>query len=678
MTESELPNENLSETSASLLADALNQGAAGWGSRFFSADELAAVPLRQQDAAVQVYCLKRRRWLKAKPEEIVRQLVLRRIVNDLGYPLTRIAVEWAIQMGSDAEREKADIVVFSDDAHTDPYIIFEVKRALVTDGVEQLRSYLRWTGCFFGCWCNGDDLVSLLREEDPVTAKAPYRFRDIPRVPNFGESLAEILKPLTPEDLRPIQDLRGLVQRLEHDALSNAGVTAFDELLKLFFAKLYDEIRPAGKRGQPCRFRVSAADDDQLYERLNGLFQEAKARPNAGELFDPGDILKLRGEALRLCAAALEPLSLAHSELEVMDAAFEYLVNPEQKGQKGQYFTPRPVVRMAVGMLDPKDGEKIIDPACGSGGFLIHALLRVRAENGWSQPEAYKYANECLYGVDFDDKLVRVAKMSMIVAGDGKANIVRVNSLDVRAWQNSSAAVRIGPFSKDVVDGDFDLVLTNPPFSGKVSGRTQLGAFDLFELASNGLLASGDEDEVPADGNGESGIVAAAASPVAASGRHRKVTSMKRDLLFLERSLDLLKPGGRMAIVLPQGNLNNVGLAGLRDYLFERGRLLAVVGLDFFTFRPFASIKTSVVFVQKWGGSAGESTPDYPVFMAVSEKSGKDNRGRYIYRRDKKGRVLDDLGEPVIKSNRAAAVDSDLDEIAAAFRLWADDNHLAF
>jgi type I restriction enzyme M protein len=214
MTQSQPSSDDLSENSASLLADALNQGAAGWGSRFFSADALAAVPLREQDGVVQVYCLKRHRWLKAKPEEIVRQLVLRWIVNDLGYSLTRIAVEWAIQMGSDAEREKADIVVFSDDANTDPYIIFEVKRPLVTDGVEQLRSYLRWTGCFFGCWCNGDDAVSLLREEDPVTAKAPYRFRDIPRVPNFAESLDEVLKPLTPEDLRPIQDLRGLVQRL--------------------------------------------------------------------------------------------------------------------------------------------------------------------------------------------------------------------------------------------------------------------------------------------------------------------------------------------------------------------------------------------------------------------------------------------------------------------------------
>jgi type I restriction enzyme M protein len=660
-------SQDLSGLVAALLGEVLEQEETGHGARFFSAEALNALNVRRHGNSLQIQCRKRKRWLKAKPEEIVRQLTLDWITEELGYDLERIAVEWPIQMGADAEKERADIVVFSDDAQTDPYIIVEVKRPSISEGVEQLRSYLRWTGCFFGCWCNGNDLITLLREEDADTSKAPYAFRDIPRPPRFGEALDEILKPLTPADLRPIQDLRGLVQRLEHDALSNAGVAAFDELLKLFFAKLYDEIRPTSKLKQPCRFRVTAADDDQLYERLDSLFQEAKSRPNAGDLFEPGDALKLSGDALRLCASALEPLSLAHSELEVMDAAFEYLVNPEQKGQKGQYFTPRPVVKMAVEMLNPRDDEKVIDPACGSGGFLIHSLLRVRRQNAWSPSEAYKYANEYLFGVDFDDKLVRVAKLSMIVAGDGKANVMRVNSLDVRAWQNSAAAKLVGPFAKNVTDGGFDIVLTNPPFSGKVSGRTQLAAFDLFELASQGALATGDEEEDLAADDPDS-------DP--SSPRRRRVTSMKRDILFLERGLDLLRPGGRMAIVLPQGNLNNVGLTGLREYLFSRARVLAVVGLDFFTFRPFASIKTSVVFLQKWGGECGDPVADYPIFMAVSEKSGKDNRGRYIYRRNSQGLLLDDDGEPIVESHRPAAVDSDLDEIANAFRGWATEQGL--
>jgi len=664
-----LMGRGLTQELATLLAEALEQGATGHGSRFFSDDIVRSVQLRQNGNSVQIYCLKRRRWLKAKPEEIVRQMILQWIDVELNYPLSRVAVEWPIQMGSDAEKERADVVIFSDDAQTDPYIIIEAKRPKVSDGVEQLRSYLRWTGCYFGAWCNGDDAAYLLREEDSVTGKAPYAFRDIPRLPRAGESLDEILKPLTPEDLRPVQDLRGLVQRLEHDALSTAGVAAFDELLKLFFAKLYDEIRPKARVKLACRFRVSASDDDQLHQRINGLFIEAKSKPDAGGIFDDGEQLKLTGEALRLCASALEPISLAHSDLEVIDAAFEYLVNPEQKGQKGQYFTPRPVVRMAVKMLQPEDGEKVIDPACGSGGFLIHTLRHVQNKNNWTEAETYRYANEYLYGVDFDDKLVRVAKMSMIVAGDGKANIVRVNSLDVRAWQNSPSARRIGPFSKDITDGDFDLVLTNPPFSGKVSGRTQLMAFDLFDLASQGLLAAGEgDDEDPVE----------VIEPSGSQPKTRRINSMKRDILFLERSLDLLRPGGRMAIVLPQGNLNNVGLNGLREYLFDRARVLAVIGLHYYTFRPFASIKTSVVFVQKWGSTAGIKKADYPIFMAVSTMPGKDNRGRYIYRSDDKGRLVDSQGRPVVESGRNAMVDSDLDEIADRFLEWAAENRIRF
>lgn len=133
-----------------------------------------------------------------------------------------------------------------------------------------------------------------------------------------------------------------------------------------------------------------------------------------------------------------------------------------------------------------------------------------------------------------------------------------------------------------------------------------------------------------------------------------------------------------MAIVLPQGNLNNLNLHGLRDYLLSRARLLAVVGMHFYTFRPFASIKTSVVFVQKWGGEAGDPVSDYPVFMAVSERPGKDNKGRYLYRQDDQGRLLDPDGRPVIETGRPAAVDSDLDHIADAFVEWRNSNSIVF
>jgi type I restriction enzyme M protein len=142
----------LTEPTSTLLSEAIAQGATGHGLRFFRPELIQAVQLRRHGGVLQLHCLKRRRWLKAKPEEVVRQLALQWMTTDLGYPLSRIAVEWPIQMGSDAERERADVVIFSDDAQTDPFIIVEVKRPKVTEGVTQLESYLRWTGCFFGFW----------------------------------------------------------------------------------------------------------------------------------------------------------------------------------------------------------------------------------------------------------------------------------------------------------------------------------------------------------------------------------------------------------------------------------------------------------------------------------------------------------------------------------------------
>ena len=153
---------------------------------------------------------------------------------------------------------------------------------------------------------------------------------------------------------------------------------------------------------------------------------------------------------------------------------------------------------------------------------------------------------------------------------------------------------------------------------------------------------------------------------------------MRRDILFIERCLDLLKLGGRCAIVLPQGNLNNSGTRALRNWIGSRARLLAVVGLDVNTFKPFTGTKTSVVFLQKWGGQAGAPLENYPVFMATSQKSGKNNSGQYEVRKDELGNLVDEEGTPITESNRPPAVDHDLDSIAEQFLEWAGNQKLPF
>ncbi len=163
------------------------------GLTFFRHGERNRLKMRRNaEQRLEILCAKRDRWLRAKPEEIVRQLFLVWVLDTLKYPLKRVAVEWPIQMGEDAEKERSDIVIFSDDACTDPYIVFELKKPESEEGLEQLRSYLRWTGCFFGCWSNGHDPIFQLREEDPHTKKGPYKFRDISRLPKIGEHLAEL------------------------------------------------------------------------------------------------------------------------------------------------------------------------------------------------------------------------------------------------------------------------------------------------------------------------------------------------------------------------------------------------------------------------------------------------------------------------------------------------------
>ncbi|MBI4663205.1 MAG: N-6 DNA methylase [Verrucomicrobia bacterium] len=270
--------------------------------------------------------------------------------------------------------------------------------------------------------------------------------------------------------------------------------------------------------------------------------------------------------------------------------------------------------------------------------------------------------------MDFDERLKKVAKTMMIIAGDGKANVFGVSSLDLRDWQNSEARTRIGEFSKEARDGSFDLVLTNPPFAGKVTGKTQLAAYDLYELAATGALSTDEEEEEADEGESETEKLR----------KRKKVSGMKRDILFVERALDLLKPGGRCAIVLPQGNLNNLGTRALREYIAKRARLLAVVGLHVNTFKPFTGTKTSVIFLQKWGGDAGEPLDDYPVFLATSQKSGKNNSGDYIHRTDNLGNLVDEDDAPITESNRPPAIDHDLNEIAEAFLKWGKEQGLTF
>ena len=598
------------------------------GLRLFRDEQIEILPLYESEGKIYITCKATARERLAKPEEVVRQLTLHWLLEDLKYPLSHISIEVPIKMGSTFASKAADIVVYTDDRRLTPHIILEVKKPRRKDGLDQLHSYMNATGVYYGAWLNGHDAVNQLRLE-------PNLFESLIRLPAFGEDLEDVKAPLKKRDLLPVEDLKEEVTYLEHTVLANAGVSAFEEIFRLIFTKLYDEFGKGDD--ESMEFRTSTAPPREQYDRISSLFQQAASE--WPDIFDPNEHINLTPEALIAVASAFQDKRFFDADLDVMDAAFEHMINPEQKGDRGQYFTPRPVVRMCVRMLNPLSTERVLDPACGPGGFLIHTLhwvIMQELQKRFPQDlgrRKLEYANSKLFGLDFDVRLARVAKAMMLIAGDGRTNIYRVNSLDAREWQN-----RPDGLLGSITDNSYDIVMTNPPFAGHVTQPEILGTYD--------LAYKGDPQT------------------------HKRSARVSRDLLFIERTLRFLKPGGRLAIVLPQGTLNNVNAHFVRRWLLDRARVLAVVGLHPNSFKPFTNTKTSVLFLQKL--QADEELPnDYEIFMAVNRRAVRDSSGSYMFARDPKGGfVRDDNGKRVI--------DHDLDEIASGFIGFAQAQNFSF
>jgi len=605
-----------------------------------------------------VHCLKRDKdilvYNKNKdtgaPEEIIRQLWLKKLIDEYQYPMERIEVEKSVEFGREIRKKAADIVVYKKDKIT-PYIIFEVKNPNESKAIEQLKSYLNAEGCEIGVWSNGIDKVILYR---PYPKEFSDTLPDIPRANQTIDDLFEEKKTLTDIEKKGGRnfDLRQIIKGMEELVLANAGVDVFNEVFKLIYAKLYDEKEAQERREGEVRFR-KYKDAQKTYNVINDLFKKSINKwPGT---FNEIEKIELSPEHLQVCIGLLENILLFGSDLEVIDAAFEYLMPEAAKTKKGQYFTPRHAIKMAVKMLNPGDEEYIIDPACGSGGFLIHAMYWVwdKSYKNATQSAKSSYANKYLFGLDFDEKMKKISQALMLIAGDGRSHIFKLNSLDARDWQGNEqekekARSEFRPLlthfrnSEEEKENqrtfryfDFNLLLTNPPFAGEIKDSGMLRQYS-FAKDKKGHLK----------------------------------TKVERHLLFIERDLDFLKPGGRMAIVLPQGILNNTNMEYIREWLFGKARILAVVGLHVNTFKPHTGTKTSVLFLQKWNKDK-KLPKDYPIFMAVSKKPGKNNSGEYIYKKDEKGNyILDEKGRRIL--------DHDLDEIAEAFVKFAREQGFSF
>ena len=533
--------------------------------------------IMEQNGKFYVKCQIRNEYKLAKPEEIVRQLWLYRLLNEYGYPKDRIEIEREVYFGSKKEG-KADIVVLHRGS-PHPYIIFEVKRPNRKDGLAQLKSYCNAEGAPIGVWSNGNEMIRLHREE-------PNIFVEIPRIPRAWETLRDILtERWTIQWLEKHDELKQgkttlkkILLDLEELVLGNAGVDPFEEVFKLIYAKLYDEYRGLQDSSYQLEFFVGDRSPQQVKEAISNLLDGAK-REWPG-VFEPTDRIKLRDEHLKVCVSFLEKIKLFNSNLQIIDEAFEYLIPQVSKKKEGQFFTPRPVIDMIVKMLNPKAHEFVIDPACGSAGFLLHSVMWIIGGmiSGEPLPEhAKKFAQDKIYGIDFSEKAVKIAKAINLIVGDGKSHIYKDNALAPHTWSadtKSGLRGRLLRFPNDSTKDkenqekflffDFDVLMTNPPFAGTVKENNILKLYRLAE--KEGKL----------------------------------VNKIDRHILFLERCLQFIRPGGRMAIVLPQGLLNNKSAEYIRRFIIEEARILAVVGLHVNTFKPHTGTKTSVLFLRKY------------------------------------------------------------------------------
>jgi type I restriction enzyme M protein len=582
--------------------------------------------------------------------------------------------------------KRADIVVFDADRPTVPFIIVEVKQPTEKSGKDQLKSYCHATGAPLAVWSDGLREVVWHRKNPnyfviiPDLPTATQTIEDIVGQPWTIETLIEKEKQREAEGLKA-HSLRQIIEDLEDEVLANAGVDVFEEVFKLIFTKLYDELACHRKwKGQKyLRFR-NQNTATQLRAAIQGLFNEAKAKWSG--VFPSDDRIKLTPDHLQVCVGSLEEWKLFNSNLDVVDDAFEYLVNKSSKGEKGQYFTPRWVIDMCVKMLNPQEEETLIDTACGSAGFPVHSIFHVwkaiLEDEGLPQSNLFtmdekpqrciEYAREKVFGIDFDEKSVRVARCLNLIAGDGETNILHLNALDWRKWDETTKQEdwidtyhegwkklrRLESKKGNYRSFQFDILMANPPFAGDIKQTDMLSPYDLaHKLNKDGSLG-------------------------------RLESAVGRDLLFIERNLDFLKPGGRMAIVLPQGRFNNSSDHRVREFISERCRILSVVGLDLNNFKPHTGTKTSVLFVQKWNndpkaGPLCKKVSDYNIFFATQSKKSKDSSGDKIIALDKDGKFLRDSHGHWVVQHDLFSHDGLTDEgIAEAFKEFAKKEKLSF
>ena len=586
--------------------------------------------------------------VKAGPEEVdAVQVFSRRLVEDYGYPKNHIQTrpQWKVRArpSDEAKTYPVDIAVFSLNRkiEDDLYIIVECKKPNRKDGIQQLKLYLDMSPATIGVWFNGSEHAYI----EKIYKKGGSRsYRELPGIPRFGQRVEDV-GLYKRKDLRRPSNLKAVFRDIRNHLAGMATGIARDEalaqeMINVLFCKILDEQETAPD--DTVRFRAGVDEPvAKVRERVLSLFERVKDT-TFGDVFTRGDVITLDANSLRYVVGELQNYCVMDADRDAIGDAFEVFIGPALRGSEGQFFTPRNVVQMIVEMLDPKPGEMIIDPACGSGGFLIMALshvwTRIRedaARLNWSAERRAKrevqVATDCLRGIDKDSFLAKVCKAYMALIGDGRGGIFCESSLNPPAdW---------APLAQEKIKlGTFDIVLTNPPFGAKIpiKGENVLSQFDL------GRKWERDKDI------GE--FVKSTAL----------VDSRPPQVPFIERCIQLLKDGGRMGIVLPESILGNPSWEYLVTYIRTKARITAIVTMPEALFKTSGKggthTKVAVLLLRK------ETPPKegYDIFMSEVKWCGHDSRGnptRRLNRQTGEKELLDEV--PLVPARFRAVTSGD-------------------
>lgn len=558
--------------------------------------------------------------VKASPEELEATQVFSKIlVEDYGYPKEFIQTRPQFHVKvrpSDVKKEyPIDIAVFSDSEKTDDSlnIVVECKKKNRKDGRTQLENYMILSKACLGVWFNGEERFYLLKQN---TDDGRVLFKGIPNIPKFGERLEDVGK-FKRKDLKPTHNLKTVFNAIRNYLAGNATGTTMDQIIaqqiiNIIFCKIYDE--RFTKMDEEVTFRVGVNEDSQtVSDRIKNLFAKVKSKYN--EVIEVADEIKLDDTSIKYVVGELQSYCLIDTERDVVADAFEIFIQYALKGGQGQFFTPRNVVKLMVELVKPQPNEIVIDPACGSGGFLVESMrymwriLEEQAKGyGWNEIALEEEKKSCaikyIKGIEKDSFLAKVTKAYMAILGDGKGGIFCEDALLKPSEWKIATQQSIGL-------GHFDVLLANPPFGKdiKVTGDDKLKQYELAYKWKT-------ED-----------------------GKFVKTNVLKKEeaiqIIYIERCLSLLSDGGRMGLIIPETYFHAPSTKYILQFLLKGNNVMWLVDLPHNTFRPHNNAKCVVIVLQK-----GRQQQDM-INMAVAEQMGHDHQGKEMFRWNSETKKVD-------------------------------------